>query len=104
MDIAKIALTPSYHETLEALKDADLGRALILARNGLKKAEANDDALNLSAHQGLFARIHFQDEDPASARRALKLMKLHLEKLSGPEREWADAEYGALIAPLEAKP
>lgn len=104
METASLGLSPTYQRTLDALNDRDLGRAFIHARNGLRDAELRGDALNLSAHQGLFARIHLQDEDRDSARRALKLMKLHLEKLTGPAREWSEAEYAALSSRLETKP
>ncbi|MBX3040220.1 MAG: hypothetical protein KF789_05860 [Bdellovibrionaceae bacterium] len=103
MNIASFGLSPTYQRTLESLANGDLGQAFIHARNGLKAAELANDALNLSAHQSLFARIHFEDDDRDSARRALKLMKLHLEKLTGPTREWSESEYHSLVARLETK-
>lgn len=97
------SLSPSYQKTLDALSENDLGRALILARNGLKEAELREDALNQCAHQGLFARIHMRDEDRDSARRALKLMKLHLEKLQGESRRWGEEELTRLSSRLNAQ-
>lgn len=94
-------LSPTYRSTLQALSENDLGRAFILARNGLQAAERAQDGLEACAHQALFARIHLQDGDPDSARRALKLMKRHQERLTGEALEWAEAEHALLSEKLK---
>ncbi len=97
------ALSNHYQKTLEAIAANDLGRAFILARNGLSEAEVQQSRMNLCAHQGLFVLIHLKDQDFDSARRALKLMKVHLELLSGDELSWCANQFKQLSLQLDSR-
>lgn len=81
-----------YGLALAFLSAGDTGRALMHARNGLVLCEQNAaPALELFFFQEAFARIHHADGDPDSARRALKLMRGHFDRLSADDREWCQA-------------
>lgn len=91
----------NYLLSLNALREGDTGQAFILARNGLLQAQKENDPSATLVYQGLFASIHLEDQDPASARRAWKLMKPELEKMPSDERPWGAAQISHLEELIE---
>lgn len=88
-----------YRLAKSYLADDDTGRALIHARDGLMLTEKNGgDPVEMFFHQEAFVLIHEADADRDSARRALKLMKLHFEKMSAEDRSWTKPTLEALTA------
>lgn len=88
-----------YRLGMSFLAAGDTGRAMIHARDGLALTEKNGaDPVEMFFHQELFARIHEADGDPDSARRALKLAKIHFEKISPENQSWVRPSLDALTA------
>lgn len=95
-------LPEDYHLGLTTVQSGHLGKALILARNGLRSAQISQELFHQAAFQSLFARIHLADEDRDSARRALKLMAQLLSCLQGTSQTWAKNEYELLSRQIES--